>query len=157
MEKTITLTITPTWAIVEHVRKKINTQLGDFLDSDVIDGAMICASELCENAIKYGEPVPNMQFIQFQLNYSDGKIEIEISNGVVNQVDLDNVCSSIDKTNGTNNPEKLYLERLQELMDMSKPQKSQLGLYRIVCETGFKLQYKLEGNALTISADLELN
>ncbi len=152
MDRAINFTITPVWAIIEHIRKKISSELSAELDQSIVDAATICAVELVENAVKYGESVPNMQYIQFSLNYQHNTIEVRVSNGVVNPEDLKTVTDTIDAINAGSDPDQLYLKRLTALMESQGLSRSQLGIYRIASETGFVLQYEVVDNSITVIA-----
>ncbi len=152
MGNTIDFAITPFWSVIEQIRNRIRSRLKDTFDRDVIDTASICAVELAENAIKYGESVPDMQYIRFKLAHGADAIEVRVSNGVVKKFDLQIVTSIIDKINNGADPEQLYLDRLAELTADRTIVKSQLGLFRIANETGFGLKYDLDGDTLTITA-----
>lgn len=156
MTKEIGITITPVWAMIELARKRIQTELGEMLNKADLDASIICASELFENAIKYGDSVDEMQFIQFLLKLQGSKVMITVSNGVTNPQDLRNVRESIDKINSGESPERLYFARLKEMIGSSQPQKSRLGLFRIAHETKFSLSYKNTSNTVIVNASLNI-
>ncbi|MDJ0765808.1 MAG: hypothetical protein QNJ97_22680 [Myxococcota bacterium] len=152
----ITVTITPIWAIIEHVRKRIRTELAATLTDEKLDATIICASELCENAIKYGDAVSQMQFIQFLLRRLDSAIQITVTNGVTSPSDLGEVKDFIERINKSQAPGQLYLDRLKELMEDATHDRTRLGLYRIAHETGFTLDYTLRDEVVTVTATLDL-
>jgi hypothetical protein len=144
-------TITPSWQIIEDIRQKIKHDLSEKVP-ELIDFATICSSELCENALKYGSSVENMKEIRYNLELKDNFIFIEVSNGVNSPKDLKKIMKTIDLINRENDPETLYMNRLKELMENPKSGESQLGLFRIVYESGFRLSYKYKDAVLTIYA-----
>ena len=153
-EVNISLSITPTWSILKDVQekteqfmKKKNTK------SDTIEAAIMCASELVENAIKYGSSNTGESNITFDLSTIDDKVCIKVSNGIKDENDALNVKTHIDRLKKTGDPGKLYTERLMQLMDNPKPGVSQLGLYRIAYEGEFKLDYTYHNRILIVIAE----
>src|SRR4030067_1970894 len=136
-EVQISLTITPTWTILKEVQKKIE----DFMNkkrfsTELIEASIMCASELVENAIKYGSAGTDQDNIKFDLKTENGRIVIKVSNGVKDERDFLNVKERVDKLKKSKNPAELYMERLKELMESPKPGESQLGLDRVGYEGG---------------------
>jgi hypothetical protein len=152
LEKSIHFAITPVWSVIQNIRKKIKNKLEDSVPEADLDNTLICAVELAENAVKYAESIPSMQYIQFHLKLENKLIEIEISNGASRSADLNKVTSTIDRINAGTDPQQLYLNRLNELMTDDRPGNSQLGLLRIANETGFELSYKSSRDILTVIA-----
>ncbi len=149
----ISIVIKPTWNLVKEVQVKAETFMkGKNMSTEVIDAAIMCSTELIENAVKYGAEKPDGSSIDFDLRASEDLIEIIVSNGYHTEKDLNNVLEHIDKIKSSNDPAALYVERLQELLDNPKPGVSQLGLYRIFYEGGFNLDYNHENRILTIIA-----
>jgi hypothetical protein len=132
-EVTISLSITPTWSILKEVQEKTEQFMKNKnTKSEYIDATVMCASELVENAIKYGSSVSGQNLITFELR---------------------NVKEHVDNLKKTGDPGSLYTERLRELMDNPKPGASQLGLYRIAYEGEFTLDYKYQNGVLTVKAE----
>jgi hypothetical protein len=153
-EVTISLSITPTWSILKEVQEKTEQFMKNKnTKSDIIEATIMCASELVENAIKYGSSNTGQSHITFDLCTIDDVVFIKVSNGIKDENDVRNVKTHIDKVKKTNDPGKLYTERLMQLMDNSKPGISQLGLYRIAYEGEFKLDYTYNNRILTIKAE----
>jgi hypothetical protein len=153
----ISILIKPTWNLVKEVQIKAETFMrAKKMSSDIIDAAIMCSTELIENAVKYGAEKPDGSSIEFDLHASEDLIEIVVSNGYHTEKDLQNVIEHIDKIKTSNDPAALYVERLQELLDNPKPGVSQLGLYRIFYEGGFSLDYRHENKILTIIAKREI-
>ena len=148
----ITYTITPAWQVIENIRKKIKERLGETV-KEMVDPTVIVASELCENAIKYGASVPKMERLEFLLHIVKNRIKIQVKNGIASQKDFENVKNFIDSIHASDNPGELYINRLKELMAKPHSGESQLGLFRIIYETGFKLRYSYQDKVLTIIAE----
>lgn len=152
-EVTISLSITPTWSILNNVQQKTEKFVkSKGLNKDMIDATIMCASELVENAIKYGSEKPDGSNITFDLSFQSGEIRVKVSNGVKSEGDKDNVFEHIEKVKSSESPAKLYTDRLMELMENPKPGISQLGLYRIAYEGEFHLDCSFDNNILTIIA-----
>lgn len=155
-EVIISLSITPTWSILKEVRQKTEDLMKKKnADTDTTEATIMCATELVENAIKYGSSNTGQDNIHFDLIFQN-TICIKVSNGIKDEKDAQNVKFHIEKILKTDDPAKLYTERLMELMENPKPGESQLGLYRIAYEGEFKLDYTYEKNILTIKAEKKI-
>jgi hypothetical protein len=152
-EVKISLSITPAWSILKEVQEKTEKFLKQKDSSQhIIEATIMCASELVENAIKYGYSNDENSYITFDLTMDSDKVIIQVSNGIKDKEDVQRVKAHIEKLKLTNDPGKLYTERLMQLMENPKPGVSQLGLYRIAYEGEFKLDYIYESDLLTIIA-----
>jgi len=153
-EVTISLSITPTWSILKEVQEKTERYMKNKnANSDIIEATIMCATELVENAIKYGSSDTGQSNITFDLSTIDAGVFIKVSNGIKDENDALNVKTHIDRVKKTGDPCKLYTERLMQLMDNPKPGLSQLGLYRIAYEGEFKLDYTYNDRILTVKAE----
>lgn len=156
-EMKISMSITPTWSLLNEVKEKIEKFMVEKKASqDIIDATIMCSAELMENAIKYGPAGRNEVKINFDLNFSHGMICIAVTNDVKNIEDVQNVKQHIEKLKNSGDAGTLYVERLSQLMDNPKIGISQLGLYRIAYEGEFKLDYGYEKNILTVVAERKL-
>jgi len=152
-EITINVEIKPTWNIIKDIQKKTIIYMDSKGKSkEVTEATMMCVTELIENAIKYGVEDPSSGNINFDLHADENCIEIRVRNGIRNEDDISSLVYHIEKIKNSDNPARLYTERLMELMENPKPGVSQLGLYRIAYEGEFKIDYVYEKNILTISA-----
>jgi hypothetical protein len=153
----LTFSIEPVWSRMRNIIDEIEKTLHE-KNIAIADLAVTAASELMENAVKYGETNKNEQNdeIDFDMDIQDKKIRISVSNYAVNRENIDNVVMHINEIQKSNDPAELYTRRLQELMDNTVKGNTQLGLYRIAYEGEFSLSYKLEKNRLTIIAEREL-
>jgi hypothetical protein len=153
----IRFTITPTWNFI----KDVQIQVEEFLkskkkNSDIIEATIMCATELIENAVKYGTEKPDGSSIDFDLSATEETVCITVKNGYHDVRDFQNVAENIDKINASDDHAALYVERLQELLDNPKPGVSQLGLYRIAYEGEFKLDYAHKDGILAIIAERKI-
>lgn len=143
--------IDPLWDTVKKIRDEVEAILID-MGKEITDASKMTASELIENAVKYGCSIEDGTGIQFELIVEDGQIQIVVKNKILSQDDFENVRSHIDNVNASTNPQDLYLNRLMMLMENTKIAKSQLGLYRIAYEGEFKLTYDYTDSILTVTA-----
>ncbi len=154
----VSIKVKPTWNIIKEIQVKTEDFIKDKeKDQEIIDAVVMCASELIENAVKYGVEKPDGSSIDFSLKIVHKILTIEVENGYYDVKDLNNVIEHIDKIRSSEDPSALYIERLEELLESTNPDVSQLGLYRIVYEGGFSLNYKCEDRVFTIIADREIS
>ncbi len=130
----------PLWDIVKRVRDKVENVLAAYSD-ELRDASKMTASELMENAVKYGTAVQQGKGISFEFTATEEKITIVVTNRLLNQEDGEEAKRHIDVIHATENPEALYIQRLQALMEDLSLQKTELGLYRIAYEGQFMLSY----------------
>lgn len=152
----ISHTLQSTWEVLKSVREEISNALKES-DQHVIDATVMTASELIENAIKYGKKTSQNEGVEFRLNIDDGCILIKVSNGIISDSDYENVKTHIEKINKSEDPARLYTMRLMELMENAEPGVSQLGLYRIAYEGEFKLDYERNKDVLIIKASRKID
>ncbi|NUP09834.1 MAG: hypothetical protein HOW73_27625 [Polyangiaceae bacterium] len=138
------------WAHVRDVRTAINGALVGSSYS-LRQAAEMTASELIENAIKYGEPVSGAECAGVTLASDDDLIVITVVNGSTNDEGVHDLMSRVDQIAKSSDRDALYLARLQELI--SNPAESgKLGLYRIGFEGGFDLSCTWENQIVTMVA-----
>lgn len=113
--------------------------------------AQMVASELVENAIKYGQHTPELAPIRFVLSLSEQDVTIEVANDIDDRAALAILEARVAAINESADREELLLNRMQEIIDRST-QDSQLGLYRIASEGGFHLEYSYNVSVLTVRA-----
>lgn len=150
-KNTVKYYIDPLWDTVKKIRGEVEGILQD-RGQEITDASKMTASELIENAVKYGCSIEDGTGIQFELVLDENCIRIIVRNKVLSQDDFENVKSHIDNVNASNNPQELYLQRLMMLMENTRLSKSQLGLYRIAYEGEFKLEYDYDDSILTVMA-----
>lgn len=156
-EVAINISIKPTWSIIREIQDKTTKFMEENGKSrDVIEATIMGATELLENAIKYGAETPDGDNIKFDLQADDKRVTVNVTNGIKSDEDIANVKDHIDKINASNDPAKLYTDRLMELMENPKPGVSQLGLYRMAYEGEFKLSYKYENKLLAVTAFIDI-
>lgn len=138
----------PCWDIIEEIGAQIETKVHGF--DDILSATKMTASELVENAIKYGD-FTDGSTIHFDLYQEDGII-VKVANRTLNTRHIDTVRRNIEKISHASDLKELYVKRLQELMDGTQYGESMLGLYRIAYEGAFNLSWTYENGVLTVIA-----
>lgn len=115
------------------------------------------ASELLENAVKYGHPGPDGPGVNFRMEADGAGIRIHVSNRSRSPVDTDWLQKHIDRITASPDPAALYIERLEYLMDHPGAERAMLGLYRMVYEGGFSLNLTRNGDDITVTAVRDLD
>lgn len=155
----VVLDIPQTWTFVSYVRESVANYLPDSIDQEIRDAAVMVASELTENTIKFGCPPNSLpgttmgddERALIDVDYSDNHITI-MATTTASLGNLDRLKNIIDALKTTENTEIIYLNRLQEIMETPSQSSSQLGLIRIVHEALFSLSYDIQENRLKLTA-----
>jgi hypothetical protein len=142
------------WSRIESARRTVAAGLLE-MDNDVRDAAVMVASELAENVIKYGEPTTDDESGHVELLVDGNSIVIRSKNGVSRER-ASAVCALIDRISAAEDVSSLYVSRLGEMLNDPQAEGSQLGLHRIVCEGEFRLSHRYEADILTITAERKL-
>ena len=152
---TLRITVPSLWDLVRDVRASVGDTLKD-ADPELRDAAVMTASELVENAIKYGRSVAGRETATLEVTRRARQLEIHISSGVSDPESARATVKRIQDIGAAPDKHALYISRLRELMK-SPTGSSQLGLYRICGEGGFNLDARVEGNVLHVVATRELS
>jgi hypothetical protein len=132
------------------VRSRVRELLVD-LPADVRDAAVMTASELVENAMKYGATLPEMNSGALVVDLDQSALTITVENGALPGEPVQSLQRSIDRINSSWNRETLYLARLQEIFD-DPDAKGKLGLLRIAFEGRFDIRCTYAEPIVTITA-----
>lgn len=137
MRKTgqLTLSVIPEWERIDTVRRSTKEFLADHhLGEDDTDAVVMIASELAENAIKYGN-FKDDETIKFSVELADRKITVEVENKIDREENAHwkNLDKTIQWIRGFQTPFQAYIERLRQV-STSKSDESGLGLVRIAYE-----------------------
>jgi len=147
--------INPLWESVKHVRDEVNAILHG-KSEELIDACKMTASELIENAVKYGNPIEKNAGIQFELALHGSHVRILVSNKIRLMDDFNTFISIVHTIQDSENTKDLYINRLKTLMEDPKIINSRLGLFRIAYEGGFNLDYTCEAQVLSVIATRKL-
>ncbi|MFC1641806.1 hypothetical protein ACFL5O_03830 [Myxococcota bacterium] len=150
MQPLVNTSIQPVWTSIRAIRDTVGQALAQY-PSEFAGAAVMVASELLENSVKYGEAVTAARVILFALGASDGQLRIETVNGSTDVTAVHGLVSRVRLIRKTEDKGSLYLARLQELL--TNPSVSaQLGIYRIAFEGQFELDCTYENDVVTVVA-----
>lgn len=140
--------ITPVWDVVNEIREQISSSFNEG-ERKIAAETMMTASELIENAIKYGK-----SNIEFKYENDNNRIRIEVANKIASDADLDLLRKHFTELYNEVHPQTIYVKRLLDMANGGSAGRRQpLGIFRIVAEGGFKLHYTCEGDMLTVVAE----
>jgi hypothetical protein len=150
MANSFELTIPIVWRHIRDIRRRVGEALRGH-GEEVRQAAAMVAAELVENAIKYGESVPDMPDATLRFEETASEVRVEVANGLTSPDAARRLEDLIGRVHRDTDGATLYVARLQELL--ADPDASgKLGLYRIRYEGGFQLASRYEGQVLTITA-----
>ena len=151
----LTRTIQPLWPSVREMRGEVGERLAA-LSKELRNATTMTASELLENAIKYGESVPGAECIAFTLQADDAQIKIRVVNGSTNGSAVTLLRERVREIAAAEDKSALYFGRLQALL--ACPEESgQLGLYRIAFEGQYELSCRYGDNIVTVIATRKIS
>lgn len=150
MDRSVTLRVPNNLSLAHELRSMVTSVLFRYPE-EIKEAASMVASELVENAIKYGESLPHMMAPSFSMSCQKDDISIEVKSGTKSANNVDHVKECIHKISSSENIQELFLARLCALMD-NRPQVGQLGLYRICCEGHFQLSVEYADEILSVKA-----
>jgi hypothetical protein len=108
------------------------------------------ASELVENAVKYGDTVPACEKVKVTVALEGNDVLIAVSNGIQNPRRVAALRERIDRVNEAS-ADALFMDRIERILAHPSEQ-GELGLYRIGSEGRFHLEMIEENQAVTIIA-----
>jgi hypothetical protein len=143
-------TLPHAWQHIRAIRKSVGDALAE-ADPGFRTAAAMVASELVENAVKYGEAVPAAPGIHFALLEAGGQLRIEVSNGCTDGDGVHELQARVKEIARAPDKAALYMARLEALL--ARPDESgKLGLYRIAFEGKFDLQWSYRNAVVTMTA-----
>ena len=148
--------IPQTWDMVRKIRADVQTLL-HAQPPTMATAAVMVASELAENAIKYGTSVDATPNASLDVNVTDEMIVITATNGVTNTSHAALVLNTVEKIKSAEDSERLYIGRLMQIAEQNEPDRSQFGLLRIAHEGQFQIECKYENNVLRITASRKID
>jgi hypothetical protein len=150
----IDVTIEPRWQLVRSIRQRVDGALEGHASALRV-AAVMTASELVENAIKYGDAGTSRAVVRFSLGVGANVLRIQVINASTDLDSVGELRGRIDEIARSTDKEALYLQRVTQ--GPSRPGASgNLGLYRIAVEGGFALDCSYEGGTVTVSATREI-
>ena len=142
------------WSEVQDVRDKVESLLAD-LSPEAREATVMTASELVENAIKYGEGVPAAPHATVSLYREGDVVRVVVRNGAASESAARDLQAHVTRLASATDLTALYLDRLRELMT-SPGGASRLGIYRIGCEGGFDLACDYADRVVTVTATRDI-
>lgn len=109
------------------------------------------ASELVENAIKYGENVANHPGIEVSLVCDEHTLSLTVANGASSSAAVHELKRHTDALAQSPDKSELYMKRMLALMDHPDGC-SRLGLYRIGFEGQFDLECSYDDGVVRMTA-----
>ena len=150
MEAHLELSFQPMWPNERKIRQQVGATL-EACRQELRTAAVMTASELVENAIKYGESVPGAPSVTFWLEATAQRLAIRVINGSTNALGVAELERRVKDLSGAANKEALYLARLEQLLAHSEDS-GKLGIYRIGFEGGFDLALDYTNDVVTMTA-----
>ena len=142
------------WEWVETVRQCVETGLSD-QDEVLRYAALLAASELAENIVKYGEPCSSA-CAGIAVDVDEEMLRVRSVNCVGDPADAHAVIAIVEDIARAPNPEELYMLQMEEVMREERPG-SRLGFYRMAAECGLRLSHHYADGCLTITAEREVS
>ncbi len=140
------------WNSLEWVRNRIERKLENY-GKKIVDSSVMAASELIENAIKYGKPAGREKNIEIVVAVDKAGIKIVVSNPVKSSEEYEEVKRHIKRIEDSGDPGSLFVDRMLTLAnDGNSDRKTMLGLIRIANEGGFELKCGFDNLILSIAA-----
>jgi hypothetical protein len=140
------------WDSVGQIRLEAGMLFSNF-EPALREAAIMVASELTENIVKYGAPLDGQPvgFVSFEL---DGEnFTISSHNAVAHTNNLQAVETLLEQIAKSDNPRDLSLARLRELIEGKIEGPSQLGLLRVATDGGCAINHSYSDAVLTIIAE----
>jgi hypothetical protein len=147
-------TIAPVWRMARSLRMRVHDALSGHAPELRVAAAM-AASELVENAIKYGDAAAAFADIRFSLWVGSGSVRIQVVNAAANRAGVDELRARIEEIERSTDKEALYLQRVIQALGCPRDS-GNLGLYRIALEGGFSLECGYAEGVVTVSATRSL-
>lgn len=141
------------WEWVDTVRLRVEEGLAE-LDDELRYVAVLAASELAENVVKYsdGDAVP----AGIDLDLDGRRLRIRSVNCVSNRASAEEVMTIVDGIAAASDPAALYLQQMEAALRDPGASGSRLGFYRIAAEGGLRLSHMYVEGCLIITAEREL-
>ena len=150
MEAHLELTFEPMWPNVRKIRQQVGAAL-EACRQELRTAAMMTASELVENAIKYGENVTAAPTVTFSLEATSRQIVIRVINGSTNRAGVAELERRVKELATATNKQALYQARLEQLLAHADDS-GKLGIYRIGFEGGFDLALDYQNDVVAMTA-----
>jgi anti-sigma regulatory factor (Ser/Thr protein kinase) len=155
MEAHLQITFEPMWPNVREIRQRVGIALEE-CPAQLRSAAIMTASELVENAIKYGERVAAAKTVTFVLEATSDLLLVRVVNGSTNAAGVAELQRRVQELRGAADKQALYLARLEQLL-ADAGESGKLGIYRIGFEGGFDLELEYTNDVVTVTATRKSN
>jgi hypothetical protein len=149
-EFTIRARLEPVWGTIRTIRADIMRRLEGCAEG-IRSATGMVASELLENAMKYGGAAPSTPTIEFELCVTGELLRLAVTNGIAESADLTRLAARIAEVNAAEDKAKPYIRRLEQLLERPS-ERAGLGIYRIGFEGQFELRCSEKDGAVTVIA-----
>ena len=150
MEQQLRRSLTPVWSEVRQIRHDI----GDLLRAcprELRNATAMTASELLENAIKYGQSAPGAPSIEFSLRMAPDCLRVEVTSGTSDPTAVARLRQRIRELSSAEDRASYCIKRLEDSA-RSPVRPGDRGLYRIGSEGGFDLECLMVDRVVTVVA-----
>jgi hypothetical protein len=138
------------WQWIERVRDAVSGVLEDSPE-ELRESAVMVASELAENLVKYGQPVDDEDSGRITIEVIDGFVTIASENGATPEAS-EKVIARVRSIAESDDVQGLYLARLTSMANIPSDSASELGLLRIAFEGRFSLTAEYRARRLRLQA-----
>ena len=147
MEQKLRRSLTPVWSQVRQIRHDISNLLRS-CPRELRNATALTASELLENAIKYGQSEPSIEFF---LQMAPDCLRVEVTSGTS---DLTAVARLRQRIHELSRAEDRRAHCIRRLEESARPpvRPGDRGLYRIGSEGGFDLECSVADKVVTVVA-----
>ncbi len=149
----LNLSMQSTWQSAREVRERIESHLRreSTYPEELRRATAMTASELVENAVRYGHPGSDCGQVQVGLRAGAERVEVTVQSACTNPPGVKELAEHIDRLGEAKDKGSLYLQRLETCLERPRLP-SQLGLYRIGFEGQFDLEYTYDNGVVTVRA-----
>lgn len=153
------LPIGPEWKSIDRLHSTIARGAGAVpLDEQLCQTLAMVASELVENAVKYGDwsrAKMAALAVSPRATPAGDVIDIEVTNPIRSEAEHEAVQATLAWISGFASPREAYIARIRELAEEVEPEQNRLGLVRVAYEGGCQLEATLlPGRMLCVRATL---
>lgn len=155
MLTSIKIEITPMWSAIADIKEKVKISMVGMPRGN-IDFTVMVASELLENAIKYGIENDKSPQVSFEFKVAHDKVFISVKNGITSRDFLEDFIRIMEEIKSSQSPHELYINRLKMLMNHPEDSTSRIGLYRIANQKDI-LHFDYTISDETLEVTIEVN
>ena len=141
------------WDTLRDVRRMVAGALGD-ASPEVRDAAVMAASELAENVLKYGAEAEESPVLSVEMR--DGRLVVRTENDVASAERIDDVLAIVERIGAHADPVALYAEAIDARLSLHPSGATRQGFIRIAAIGEFRITARGQGSRLFITAEREI-